>query len=393
MKSSAAPDASNRLNVLFVTTWYPSANAPVAGVFVREYAKAVARYDNVAVLHCPELSPDLDVPWRVEVEQDAELTADIPTYRLHYRRSPVPKTTYLVQLTGVMAAYRRIVAAGFRPDVLHAHIYKAGVLAVILGKLHHKPVVVSEHYSIFARRALTGIDLWQAKFAFTNARRVLPVSVFLQRAIEDNGIRARFQVVPNVVDTDLFRPEAHPLLRPGPKKLLYVGSLEPTKGTDDLLRALARLRDRRDDWQLDMIGGGSREAEYQSSAAELGLEDKITFRGIRSKAEVARFMQQADLFVLPSIIETFSVATAEALATGTPVLVTDCGGPTEFVTPEVGSVVPPRDPEALCAKLDTMLDGLAEYPRAALSRYAQELFGPGAVGLKLHAVYQSVASR
>ena len=100
MSNGAVPDASKRLNVLFITTWYPTASAPVAGVFVREYAKAVARYDNVAVLHCPELSPDLDVPWRVEVEQDAELTAGIPTYRLRYRRSPVPKTSYLVQLTG-----------------------------------------------------------------------------------------------------------------------------------------------------------------------------------------------------------------------------------------------------------------------------------------------------
>ena len=79
-------------------------------------------------------------------------------------------------------------------------------------------------------------------------------------------------------------------------------------------------------------------------------------------------MQQADLFVLPSIVETFSVATAEALATGTPVLVTDCGGPTEFVTPEVGCVVPTSDPEALCAKLNVMLDSLVQYPSDVLSR-------------------------
>ena len=150
---------------------------------------------------------------------------------------------------------------------------------MILGKLHRKPVVVSEHYSIFARKVLAKIDRWQVQFAFTNARRVLPVSAFLQRAIEDNGIQAKFMVVPNVVDTSLFRPEAHPTLRSGPRKLLSVGSLGITKGTDDLLQALIRLHTWREDWHLDVIGGGPMRSSTGIRLPNWDLRTRSPFTG------------------------------------------------------------------------------------------------------------------
>jgi glycosyltransferase involved in cell wall biosynthesis len=101
-------------------------------------------------------------------------------------------------------------------------------------------------------------------------------------------------------------------------------------------------------------------------------------------------MRQADLFVLSSLCETFSAPAVEALASGTPVLATRCGGPEEFVIKDVGLLVSPGDPESLCEGLDYMLDNLDLYSRRRISEYAIERFSAEHVGAQLHRVYESL---
>ena len=132
--------------------------------------------------------------------------------------------------------------------------------------------------------------------------------------------------------------------------------------------------------------------EYEQLTGELKLCDKVTFHGLKPKPAVAEFMRRADLFVLPSLFETFSAPAAEALATGTPVLATRCGGPEEFVVDDVGVLVSPGDADALRGGLDYMLDRLQRYSRRGLSQYARERFSLEVVGAKLHAVYQAVST-
>ena len=131
--------------------------------------------------------------------------------------------------------------------------------------------------------------------------------------------------------------------------------------------------------------------EYEDLAVDLKLYDKVVFHGLKTKQEVAEFMRRADLFVLSSLFETFSAAAAEALATGTPILATRCGGPEEFVIKDVGLLVAPGDADALCKGLDYMLDNLHLYSCKQISQYAIERFSPELVGAKLHAVYKSLS--
>ena len=105
---------------------------------------------------------------------------------------------------------------------------------------------------------------------------------------------------------------------------------------------------------------------------------------------MAEFLRRADLFVLPSLIETFSVPAAEALACGTPVLSTRCGGPEEFIVEDVGFLVPSGDADALFQGLDQMFNNLHLYSRQRISQFAKTRFSPEVVGAQLHAVYQSL---
>ncbi|HKM99400.1 MAG TPA: glycosyltransferase [Candidatus Binataceae bacterium] len=378
------------MKVLFVTNWYPSASEPTKALWVREHAKAVSSYDDVVVLHFFGLYRDLETSWKIERESDEAISDGIPTYRIRCRPPLVGRVLYPVYVCRVIQAIRRLSQEGFKPDVIHVHVYEPGVPAVVFGRLNRIPVVVSEHLSSFPMRTLGRLDLWKARFAMRRAEMVLPVSAFLQQALERYGIRARYQLMPNAVDTGLFRPPSDRIRRNALKQMLFVGQLAPVKDLGGLFKALCQLRRKRDDWRLDIVGEGQGRVEYERQAAELKISDVVTFRGMRSRQEVAEFMREADLFVLPSRVETFSVPAAEALAAGLPVVATSCGGPQEFITQETGLLVPPGDTEALSKGLDYMLDNLHLYPGSRISQYAVERFARQSVGAKLHAVYRCV---
>jgi len=382
----------DRLKVLVVTNWYPTKQHPARAVWVRELAKAAAIYDDVRVLHCPGSAPHLTRSWRIEQETDKGLREGIPVYRVWYRPPRIRKIAYLIYFRSMLRAFHHVEQGGFRPDIIHVHVYDAGAPAVLFGRLNHIPVVVSEHFSSFLRRSLGRLDVLKAWLAFRGAKLVLPVSHALQRAIEDYGIRARFQVIPNTADTILFSP---PSARNGTntKRLLFVGQLTEARGVSYLLRALSHLHQTREDWQLDIVGDGDAKPEFERLAADLKLRDKVTFHGLKTKSEVAEFMRRAQLLVLSSLCETFSAPAIEALVSGIPVLATRCGGPEEFITQDVGLLVPPADEDSLYKGLDYMLTNLHLYSSQKISQYAAQRFSPEVVGAKLHAIYQSLNSK
>ena len=379
---------SKRLKILHIAGWYPSKKNPVAGVFVREHVKATALYNDVVVLYSEGVEPGIHGWYQIE----DNIEEGIRVLRLRYRKSPIPKTTYFIYLWVMFRAFRKLVKEGFRPDVIHAHVYSAGVPAVLIGKLYGLPVIITEHSTGFPRGLVQGIERLKAKFAFEQADIVCPVSENLRRHIESYGIRARFQVVPNVVDTSLFYPaedKGH-AREDNKKRLLLVALLHPKKGVPYLLGALARLKEKRNDFVLDIVGDGPNRAEYEELSRKLGLQDIVRFHGLKSKQEVAEFMRACDIFVLPSLFETFGVVLIEALACGKPVIATDIGGPNEIVTPQVGKLVPPGNSEALAEAIDYMLDHYQNYDSNEVANYVRARYSPEAIGELLGQFYKTL---
>ncbi len=379
-----------RLKVLFITAWYPTKEHPIEGIFVREHARAVRLYDDVVVLHCAGPDQGLSKLWRLELESDASLTQGIPTYRVWYRRSRLPKVSYLGYLLSSLWAFATVVKGGFRPNVIHGHIYQAGVPAVLIGRMFRIPVIISEHYSAFPRHLLSRRELLKARLAFTSADLVLPVSYALKNGIEHCGIRAKFEVVPNVVDVSLFHPPASRNSAHALKRILFVGLLDTThiKGVPDLLQALARLREERNDWHLDIVGDGPARDEYERQVLELGLAGKVTFHGIKSKEDVAEFMRQADFFALPSLWDNLPCAAIEAVASGLPIVATCAGGIPEIVKDtEMGFLVPPGNVVELSKAMVRMIECLNEFDRCAIAEEARNRYGFESVGGLMHSIY------
>jgi glycosyltransferase involved in cell wall biosynthesis len=368
------------VKVLVITTAYPTPTSPAAGVFVREHARAAARNAEVAVLHLDRSHDHHGLPSLSPVE-DAELAV----WRVTYPWRPVPLSSAF-HLAAAARGWRAVRRSGFRPDVLHAHFFLAGVPAVLLARRASLPVVVSEHWSVFLPEdpmELTPTLRRAASLAFGNASAVLPVSEALQRGIEAHGLSARrFEIVRNVVDTDLFSNGGG--ARNG--RLLAVGLLYEAKGYDTLLAALAEL-----DVALDIVGDGPLRAEYEALASKLGVADRVVFHGLLPKAEIARMMDDAELFVLASRYDNNPVAVMEALATGLPVVGTAVGGVPELVTAANGRLAPPGAPSDLASEIAAALE--TSYDRAAIAADAGTRYGVDTIAAQLAEIYASVTGK
>jgi glycosyltransferase involved in cell wall biosynthesis len=362
--------------------WYPWPDRPVFGLFCREQARAAALRNDVRVL---AFTPE-PMSGRALFRTWADPGEPVPTQRLVYRRPALRPAAMVTQLIGMRAVLRGLARAGWRPEVIHAHVFEAGFPAVLLGRRLGCPVVVSEHFTAFQRGLVRGADLRLARFCFRHADLVCPVSEDLRRQLEAVEPRGRYRVVPNVVDTTLFHPGPRP--PGGPLRLLNVASLAEKKRHGDLLQALARLRARGTDAVLDVVGEGELRPQLEAKAGP-----GVRFLGSRSPAEIAERMRAADIFVLPSRFENLPVVLLEAMASGLPVVATAVGGVPEIVDAHAGLLVPPEDPERLAAGIESVAGRLEGFDRAALAGRAAERYGMDAVGRTWGEIYAELTRR
>jgi len=374
-----------RLKILFIAGWYPSKNNEISGIFVKEHAKAVSLYNDVTVFYSEGINHSINKLYKVEDNMED----GIRTLRLCYRKSPIAKTTYFIHLWSILRVFHELRHKGWKPDIIHAHVFLAGVPAVILGKIYKIPVVITEHWSGFPRRMLGKLDLIKARFALNRVKIVLPVSKNLESSIKSYGINNRFEVIYNVVDIHTF----YPSLKKGInkiKKILLVALLLPVKGIPYLLQSLAQLKQKRQDFSLEIVGDGPNREEYEKLTMELDLEKEVKFYGLRSKSEIAEFMRNSDFFVLPSLWENLPCVLIEAMASGLPVIASNVGGIPEILNKENGILIPSKNINALSEGIDYMLDHYREYSSDKISQYAKDRFSYETVGLKLDKIYNRV---
>jgi glycosyltransferase involved in cell wall biosynthesis len=348
------------LRTLVLTTSYPAPEEPVSGIFVREQVEAVRPHCDVTVVHLQRTDAR-----GIEIERDDE------AWRVRYPRRPASAWHLAAGLRGLRLEPSY--------DLVHAHFFLAGLPAVLFQR---RPVVVSEHWSVFLpedpARLGPGGSL-AARLAFGRAAVVLPVSEALRRGIEAHGVRARFRVVPNVVDPSLFHPGD--ATRQG---LLAVGLFYEAKGFDVLLAGLVRLPN----LSLRLVGDGPLRSALEAEAGRLDLADRVTFHGLASKPEVAELMRRARLVVVPSRFETSGVVAIEALASGTPVVASGVGALPELLADGGGLLARPGNPDDLAARIR---EALAAEVRDVSAR-VRERHSPAHVGAELAEIYRSVAS-
>ena len=280
-------------------------------------------------------------------------------------------------------------------DVIHAHfIYPEGVIASRIGAELGIPVVSSEHAMWRPWLDRHASVRRQVERALPRIGRITAVSEALRASIVAlYGDAVPVDVIPNVVDEQVFAAPRADEPR-DPFHLLFVGLIRHVKGLDVLVRALGHLLPDIPELHLSVAGGSFYRAYERDAAAvrelvhALGVSDRVHFLGEVAPNDVAALMRRSAMLVVPSRRETFSLVTAEALASGTPVVATRCGGPEEILTEETGQLTEVDDAAALAIAIESMLN--RPYDRAALRRYAVDRFGSAAAAERLGRLYERV---
>ena len=245
-------------------------------------------------------------------------------------------------------------------DLVHTHRYKDTVLGAIAAKLAGVPHVVRTMHGL--REPMRGWSHWKFRayewldraVLHCLADRVIAVSDRTADALRDGGYRpALVTTIHNGIDLHKVIATRTPeevkrglALEPGTMLIGTVGRLSPVKGHDTFLRAARLILDRAPETRFVIAGGGPLEGDLMALASQLGITHACRFLGARS--DVFDLMAAMDLFVLPSLNEGLPMAVLEAMALGTPVVVSDVGGLPEVVRfRETGVLVPPADDRAL----------------------------------------------
>jgi D-inositol-3-phosphate glycosyltransferase len=274
---------------------------------------------------------------------------------------------------------------GLRYDVIHSHYWLSGIAAEALSKAwggtpivqmfhtlgHMKNQIARDASERASQRRIDG----ETHVVQSADRIVAPTPAEVEQLIRLYGARReKIVVAPPGVDLAHFHPipqlQAKQMIGipPQRKNILFTGRIEPLKGIDTLLEAIALLKQRHiadlSETCVTIIGGNpwaetlDEEMErLQRMSLELGLDDLVAFAGARDQNVLPYYYAAAEMVVMPSHYESFGMVALEAMAMGTPVIASEVGGLAYVVCDGYnGFLVPRRDAQALARRIADLLN-------------------------------------
>lgn len=310
-------------------------------------------------------------------------------------------TSYFSEFAdGVMAFAEK---KGIKYDLIHAHYWMSGMVGKILKEQWGVPLIQMFHtLGLMKQRIGQTVEEREGDTRVDGEREVMRAADRIIAATEAErsqlellyGVNhQKVSIIPPGVDTHHFYPipqdEAREAIGLSPKDCvaLFVGRIEPLKGVETLLRAMAMMKKNNKNFTcphyLVIIGGDpeghpeeqtSEMKRLQALRADLGLVEMVLFLGKRDQNTLPYYYAAAEVVVMPSHYESFGMVALEAMACGTPVIASQVGGLAFLVKDgETGFFIPAQDPEALSEKLRLMFvehDMRANFGERAVA-YAQ----------------------
>lgn len=375
------PSNTDSLNVLFLSGWYPTKTHPTLGNFVQRHAQAVARKHRVTVLHANHFN-GVKTP-----EDTKEHVNEVFEWITYFSKGFVNRRKRLIAWKKLFLDY--LDEGHPLPDIVHLNVlYPAGQMAMWLKESFNIPYIVTEHWTGFHSEHQTQLRFGQKKIMLKTADQasvLCPVSRHLQAAMQNWGIQGNYQVVPNVVDTELFQTSHEP----SRKQILHVSHLgNDHKNVSGMMTALRPLMDEFPDWSLSIIGDGDTKP-YEKLAAELEWpKDRFEIQGTQPLEKIAEAMKNCSIFTLFSNYENLPCVIIEAFAAGKPVVSTNVGGISEILNEDRGRLVPRNDSGAYQAAIREVIQ--EEWNPSEIRSYAVDHFSEDEIANQFTEIYHRV---
>ena len=291
--------------------------------------------------------------------------------------------SYLPQFVEGILAFAR--SKDLHYDLVHSHYWMSGLAALSLKESWNAPVVHMFHtLELMKQRIARTPGEAEGSYRLKGEREVLGLADRIIAATPAELAQLQWlygadtrkvAIIPPGVDPSRFYPipsdEAKEYIGVPPcdRMLLFVGRIEPLKGIDTLIQALATMRAGNgfepSSICLTVIGGDSDYSTDTPSAEmerlhalreQYGMQDQIFFLGSRGQDTLPYYYSAAEAVVVPSFYESFGMVALESMACGTPVVASHVGGLAFLVQDgETGYTVPFDDPQALADRLAALL--------------------------------------
>ena len=296
------------------------------------------------------------------------------------------------------------VSRAHRLDIIHAHYAIPHAAAAYLAR----QILASGAGGIVPRTITTlhGTDVTilgsdpsyreTVAFCIDQSDAVTAVSASLRDDTRrDMRVASDIVVVPNFLDCEFHRRVPDPALRarfckPDEKLVIHISNLRPVKQPDAVVRVFARIRERVAA-RLLVVGEGPELGRMEQLISDLGVAESVELIG--EAQDVIGLLSVSDLFLLPSLQESFGLSALEAMACGVPVVASKVGGLPEVVTDGVtGFLHPPDQIEAMAESAIEMLTDSALHARMAADgvRLANERFSADRIVPQYEALYERV---
>lgn len=363
-----------RKHIMLISSWYPNRLDSYNGDFVQRHAMAVSDISKVSVVHV-EGDPNIN-KWELET---IHVNEQMTEYLYYFPKSKISLLNFFRKVTGLIKGRNNL----NNIDLIHANVVHYHFIWLLFQAL---PYILTEHATQY-HRFHSIKNAWLKKIVykpiFKGARSVLPVSRHLGRKIEELFGKLPIEVVPNVINIDLFYPNGYknPVFT-----FLHLSNLSEAKNIGGILSAILYLKQK--NFSFRFIIGGNGDIKQVEDFVEFNkLQNVIQIAPALSHKEVSDYMRSADCFVLFSDFENQPCVLAEAMASGLPFISTDVGGVHEFFPNEGAWLIEKGNVQQLTDIMQSLILNNPTIDKAKLSNYARENFESSYISQKINKIY------
>ncbi len=279
---------------------------------------------------------------------------------------------------------KKVIEKYGKPDVIHAHFLDIATI-VSKSKLDDIPFVITEHSSQLNRN-LTSSEIKLYKDVYSRADKVITVSKDLRKRIKQI-LDIDSICINNMINLTKF--SYMPKFEKDNFVITTIASLDNNKRVELVIEAIKKIIDDKkiNNIQYNVIGQGPNRTDIEYLINKYNLKKNVKLWGVITKEEINEILHDTNCFVLASVKETFGVACAEALYTGTPVVVTKCGGPEEFVDETNGVIV---DDDSLVEGIMAIYNNYDSYDFEEISKTIEYKFSEEVIAKQIEDVYREV---
>jgi glycosyltransferase involved in cell wall biosynthesis len=377
------------MHALWLASWYPNATDLYNGDFIQRHAQALSTQCPVTVIHVAKAEQGMAV-------HDKDVDGSFTSRTLLFKAPATPigalntLLSQFIRFTLYRRAFREHVNAHGMPPFIHLHVcMNAGLFALWVRTWYGIPYIVTEHYTAYIPGSLQNVYTrsrvyrWLNKRILSRAAGVTSVSRYLLNQMRALSPLQQEAVIPNTVETGLFRREHVNPLSQIPFRFIHVSTMVEHKNVKGILDALTQVKTSA--WRLECVGPVH--PELIAYAKKLGLENQVSWTGELRYFQVCEQLKAAHAFVLFSRFENQPCVISEALCTGLPVISSNVGGISEVIDASNGILVDEGNVPALAQALETMMEQYPHYDLEELSRKAQRIHDPKKVGKAFMAYY------